>query len=71
MKRVDVAVFDAAKQAAAGQFKAGTDYTFDVNNGGIGLGKISPDVPKAVVDKIDAVVAEMKAGKLQIPTSLK
>jgi basic membrane protein A and related proteins len=71
MKRVDVAVFNAAKQAAEGQFKAGTDYTFDVNNGGIGLGKISPDVPKAVVDKIDAVVAEMEAGKLQIPTSLK
>lgn len=70
MKRVDVAVFDAAKQAVDGDFKAGTDFTFDINNGGIGLGKISPDVPASVVDKVNQVVADMKAGKLEIPTTL-
>lgn len=41
LKKVDNAVFLAAKAVQAGTFKGGTDTVFDAKSGGVGLGKIS------------------------------
>ncbi len=41
LKKVDVAVFEAIKRAQDGTFKGGTDVIATVENGGVGLGKIS------------------------------
>ena len=49
LKRVDVGIFDAVKQAKSGKFRGGSDLLFDLNNNGVGVGKISPKVPKAFV----------------------
>ena len=43
LKKVDVAVFEAVERAQAGNFKGGTDVIATVENGGVGLGKISAE----------------------------
>ena len=41
LKKVDVAVFDTAKDIQDGKFKAGTDTVFDLKSGAVGLGKVN------------------------------
>jgi basic membrane protein A len=69
-KRVDAGVFAVAQQEKAGQFKAGTDTNFNLKNGGIGLGKINPAVPKSSIATANKFKAQIIAGKLKVPTSL-
>ncbi len=64
VKRVDVAVFTAIQEAREGSFSGGEDTIFDAASGGVGLGRISPRVPVAVVDQLHAVEARLVAGRL-------
>jgi basic membrane protein A len=68
LKKVDVSVLDTVKQVQAGKFKGGTDSVFDVANGGVGIGKISPKVPQALVKQVQAVKAKLAAGKINVPS---
>ena len=55
-----------------GTFKAGNNAVFGVKQGGSGIGSISPKVPKAIVAKVLALQAQIKAGKIKnIPTVVK
>src|SRR5262249_27032888 len=54
-KKVDVAVFVAIRQAMHGHYNGGHDLVFDVRNGGVGLGRISPKVPRTIVAQVRAV----------------
>ena len=69
-KRVDAGVFAVASQEKAGKFAAGKDTNFNLKNGGIGLGRISPAVPKASIKKANQYKALIIAGKLKVPTAL-
>ncbi|HKT44592.1 MAG TPA: BMP family ABC transporter substrate-binding protein [Gaiellaceae bacterium] len=69
LKRVDVGIFTAIKQAKAGQFKGGTDLLFDMKNNGVGVGKISPKVPKAFVAKMNALKAKLISGAVKVPVA--
>jgi basic membrane protein A len=70
LKKVDVAVVDAIKGAQHGTFKGGSNLVFTAQNGGIGVGKISPKIPASIVAKEKAEEAKMAAGKIQnIPTT--
>jgi basic membrane protein A len=69
LKKVDVSVFDAAKSVQDGSFAGGKSVVFDVKNGGIGIGKISPRVPKEIVDKVMKVKDDIAAGTIDVPTS--
>jgi len=69
LKKVDVSVFDAAKSVQDGSFAGGKSVVFDVKNGGIGIGKISSEVPKALVDKVMKVKDDIAAGKIEVPAS--
>jgi len=69
LKRVDNGIFDADKQAKAGHFKGGHDLLFDLRNNGVGVGKISPKVPKAYVTKMRALEAKIKSGKVHVPVA--
>ena len=72
MKRVDTSVYATVKQALAGKFHGGTNAVFDLHNNGVGLGKISPQVPKADVAKVRAIARLIAAGKIgRIPTTVK
>ncbi|HEY5057407.1 MAG TPA: BMP family ABC transporter substrate-binding protein [Gaiellaceae bacterium] len=70
LKRVDTDVYTTIQQLRNGIWKGGRTFTFDVANGGIDIGKVSPKVPKSIVAKVEAVKAQIKAGKIKIPTTV-
>ena len=71
VKRVDTAVFLAIKSVVDGTFKGG-NMVFGLKQNGVGLGKISPKVPKSEVAAVDKVRAEIISGKIKnIPTVVK
>jgi basic membrane protein A len=71
VKRVDTAVFDAIKLVVDGKFKGG-NITFGLKDNGVGIGKISPKVPKSEVAKVMQIRADIIAGKIKnIPTEVK
>ena len=67
-KKVDRAVSLAIKDVANSTFKGG-DVVYGLKEGGVGLGKISPKVPKSEVDAVDKVKAQIIAGKITPPTT--
>jgi basic membrane protein A and related proteins len=69
LKRVDVGIFDADKQAKAGKFKGGSDLLFDMKNNGVGVGKISPKVPKAFIAKMNQLKAKLVSGAVKVPVA--
>jgi basic membrane protein A len=71
LKRVDTSVYATIKQVLDGKFKGGADSVFSLKNDGVGLGKISPKVPKADVQKVREIEKQIKAGKIaDIPTQV-
>jgi basic membrane protein A and related proteins len=70
VKRVDTAVFDAIKLVVDGKFKGG-NITFGLKDNGVGIGKISPRVPQADVQKVNQIRADIISGKItNIPTEV-
>jgi basic membrane protein A and related proteins len=65
--RLDVAVEDALAGISNGTLKTGTDTVFDLRNGGVKLGKISPAVPASVRRRVDAIRRQIIAGKIKVP----
>ena len=59
LKKVDEAVFESIKRAQEGTFKGGTDVVATVENGGVGIGKISAEGQKyeAQIKKIQEQIA--------------
>jgi len=70
IKRVDNGVYAAIAQAKAGKFKGGSDLVFNLKNGGMGVGRINPSVPKAWVALMNAYKAKIINGTLKVPTGL-
>ena len=70
IKRVDNGVLDAIEQAQAGKFQGGQDLVFDLKNHGMGVGKISPDVPASWIKLMNKYRARIVAGTLKVPTAL-
>jgi basic membrane protein A len=70
-KGVDEAVFQTIADVKNGTFKGGNrDYGLDQR--GVGLGKISKQVPKALVARVNAVKQQIVSGKIaNIPTTVK
>jgi basic membrane protein A and related proteins len=66
-----VAVFRSIKRAQEGTFKGGTDVIATVENGGVGIGKISPEGEK-YADQIKEVQDKIAAGEItDIPDTVK
>jgi basic membrane protein A len=67
-KRVDVAVYSAIKSVVDDKFKGGDDV-YGLERDGVGLGKISPKVPKADVEAVQKIRQDIISGKIKdIPT---
>jgi basic membrane protein A len=71
VKRVDQGVYLTIKSVQDGKFKGGGNAVFDLKNGGVGLGKTSPKVPKSVLAKVNALKAQIISGKIVPPTTVK
>jgi basic membrane protein A len=69
VKRVDQAVYLTIKDVKAGRFRGGRNAVYGLSDNGVGLGKISPAVPKADVAALEKIRREIASGKLRsIPT---
>ena len=68
--RMDVAVFDTIEDLARGTLETGRTSRFTLGNGGVGLGTISTDVPRALVAELEHVSAEIVAGRIPIAASV-
>ena len=75
LKKVDKAVKDLTKLAKQGKLKTPGpvkgNYMFDLSNGGVGLGTVSPKVPKAYVLKTLAVAKLIGEGKIKVKPTIK
>jgi len=70
VKRVDTGVYLAIKAAQSGQFKGGSNLSFNLKNGGVGMGRISPNVPAKFLKTIAGLRAQIVAGKIKPPAKL-
>ena len=70
-KRVDQAVFLTVKDVRDGKFRGGRNAVFGLAQNGVGLGKISPKVPKADVAAVEKIKREIVGGAIAgIPTTI-
>jgi basic membrane protein A len=69
IKKVDVAVVDTIKQVQGDKFTGGANTTFEVANGGAGIGKIGPAGTK-FQSQIDDVTAKLKDGSVTPPDTV-
>jgi basic membrane protein A len=68
-KGVDAAVFLTIKSLQAGAFKGGGNSTFGLKEEGVGLGKVSPDVPQQDLDQVEEIKQQIAGGEITgIPT---
>jgi basic membrane protein A len=71
LKTVDKAVADLTRLAYAGNLATERDYNYNLRNNGVGLGSVSPKVPKAFVAKTKAIAVQIAAGKIRIKPTIK
>jgi len=63
LKKVDVAVFETARQVSEQQFKGGADTVFDVKSGGVGVGRINSE-GQAFADQVRQVQERISSGEI-------
>jgi len=71
LKKTDVGVYDTILAASKGHFKGGQNLLFNLKNNGVGVGKISPKVPKSWITLMNSYKAKIIAGTLKVPSALK
>jgi basic membrane protein A and related proteins len=70
LKKVDEAVFESIKRAQDGTFKGGTDVVATVENGGVGIGKLSAEGQK-YADQIKKIQDQIASGEIpNIPDTI-
>jgi len=70
VKRVDVAVFEAIRSVVDGAFAGSTDLEFDLENEGVGVGEISPDVPQEFIDRMNELEPMILSGEIVPPSTV-
>ena len=70
VKRVDQSVFLTAEAVQKGEFKGGTDAVFNLENEGVGIGKISPKVPQELIDQMNELKPQIIDGTIKAPATL-
>jgi len=71
VKRFDVAVFEAIREAKKGRFEGGRTKILRLRDGALGLGKISPKVPRALVARVERIRRQIVSGNIQnIPATV-
>jgi basic membrane protein A len=70
LKRVDEAVFRTIESVVDGEWQGGRNLVFGLEEAGVGLGKISAQVPPEDREAIDEARKKILAGEVEIPKSL-
>jgi basic membrane protein A len=71
VKHYDVAYYRELKALKNGTFRTGGTTWLGVRENGVGLGKISPKVPRAFVKQLDRIRAEIAAGRIRVPSLIR
>ena len=71
IKRVDEGVFQFIKAVKNGAPLGTGNLSFDLSNNGVGYGKVSPQVPKAIIASTDALKQRIIDGKYTPPLVIK
>jgi basic membrane protein A and related proteins len=70
-KKVDRAVYLAIESVVEGTWRGGRNLVFGLEQGGVGLGKISSKVPRADVKAVEAIARQIVEGEIKgIPTAV-
>jgi basic membrane protein A len=69
IKRVDTSVFLTAKRLRDGNLTGGIE-TFDLRNGGVGIGSIHKGVPVSLAAKVDAMKQGIVSGKVKVSATI-
>ncbi len=74
VKRIDVAVFSVVKKSLDGKFPGGQNLAFGLAEDGVGLAPFhdfDTKVPQAIKDAVAKATADIKAGTVTVPESVK
>ena len=70
IKRVDEAVFRTIKSVVDGTWQGGRSAVFGLEQEGVGLGKVSPKIPKTDLAALEQVKKRIRAGEISVPNAL-
>jgi basic membrane protein A and related proteins len=71
LKKVDEAVFQTIEKVVNGETVGGGTTVFGLAEDGVGLGKTSPNVDQALVEKTEAQAQKIIDGEITIPETVK
>ncbi len=71
IQRGDVWVYETVRALVRGKLRTGRTVVWDLRDGGVGLGEISPKVPLSVTREVARIRAQIIAGKIDVPDALK
>ena len=70
LKNYDLDAYKTIEALVRGRLKTGGNEVWSLRNRGVGLGKISPKVPRAFVRQVERVRRQIVAGKIKPPNPL-
>jgi hypothetical protein len=65
--RLDDGVFAVVQRFLRGTLPAHRDSIFDLRNGGVGLGRISPKVKRTFLRRLETIRKAIVAGRIRVP----
>jgi basic membrane lipoprotein Med (substrate-binding protein (PBP1-ABC) superfamily) len=64
-------LYETIEQVVQGRFEGGRDALYGLREGGLRLGRVSPDAPRAVIAKTRRIERDIASGRIKgIPTAL-
>ena len=63
--------YETVRALVRGRLKTGGDQVWDLRNGGVGLGRISPRVPRPLVARVERIRRQIVAGRIRVPSTLR
>jgi len=64
---LDRGLFESIRDFTRGRLPTGGNTVYDLRDGNVGLGSISPDVPNAFVRQVGAIRRAIIAGRIRVP----
>jgi basic membrane protein A len=71
VKHPDVGIYSTIETFLQGKLKTPGNHVGNLRNGGVGLGRISPKVPRAFVLQVERIRKQIIAGKIKVPSTLR
>ena len=71
LKNYDLDAYKTIEALVRRRLKTGGNEVWNLRNRGVGLGRISPKVPRSFVRQVARIRKQIIAGKITVPTTLK